>query len=76
MNSADFRSWTEFVDATDQFCGHWLAVSTVYADPSSPSIADAVRLRDDYYHEGVELMYSKGRLPIAEDCWQCYHPPL
>ena len=30
----------------------------------------------DYYHEGVELMYSKGRLPIAEDCWQCYHPPL
>ncbi len=30
----------------------------------------------DYYHEGVELMYAKGRLPIAEDCWQCYHPPL
>ncbi len=30
----------------------------------------------DYYHEGVELMYQNGRLPIAEDCWQCYHPPL
>jgi len=30
----------------------------------------------DYYHEGVEMMYAKGRLPIAEDCWQCYHPPL
>jgi 4-amino-4-deoxy-L-arabinose transferase-like glycosyltransferase len=30
----------------------------------------------DYYYEGVELMYANGRLPIAEDCWQCYHPPL
>ena len=30
----------------------------------------------DYYHEGVELTYQNGRLPIAEDCWQCYHPPL
>jgi 4-amino-4-deoxy-L-arabinose transferase-like glycosyltransferase len=30
----------------------------------------------DYYHEGVDIMYAKGRLPIAEDCWQCYHPPL
>lgn len=30
----------------------------------------------DYYHEAVELFYEKGRLPIAADCWQCYHPPL
>jgi hypothetical protein len=30
----------------------------------------------DYYHESIELFYAKGRLPIATDCWQCYHPPL
>jgi hypothetical protein len=30
----------------------------------------------DYYHEGVVTLYEKGRLPLAEDCWQCYHPPL
>ena len=30
----------------------------------------------DYYHEAIELFYEKGRLPIAADCWQCYHPPL
>lgn len=30
----------------------------------------------DYYHEAIELFYDKGRLPIAADCWQCYHPPL
>ena len=30
----------------------------------------------DYYHEGVRLLYSKGRLPASTDCWQCYHPPL
>jgi hypothetical protein len=30
----------------------------------------------DYYHEAIELVYEKGRLPVAADCWQCYHPPL
>ena len=30
----------------------------------------------DYYHEGVEFFWRTGRLPIAADCWQCYHPPL
>lgn len=30
----------------------------------------------DYYHESIELFYTKGRLPVATDCWQCYHPPL
>ncbi len=30
----------------------------------------------DYYHESIELFYTKGKLPIATDCWQCYHPPL
>jgi 4-amino-4-deoxy-L-arabinose transferase-like glycosyltransferase len=30
----------------------------------------------DYYHEAIQLFYEKGRLPIAADCWQCYHPPL
>jgi hypothetical protein len=30
----------------------------------------------DYYHEAIEIFYEKGRLPIAADCWQCYHPPL
>jgi len=29
----------------------------------------------DYYHESIELFWAKGRLPIATDCWQCYHPP-
>ena len=30
----------------------------------------------DFYHEGVQRMYALGRLPIASDCWQCYHPPV
>jgi 4-amino-4-deoxy-L-arabinose transferase-like glycosyltransferase len=30
----------------------------------------------DFYHEGVQKFYALGRLPIAADCWQCYHPPL
>src|SRR5437762_13566997 len=30
----------------------------------------------DYYHEAIELFYESGRLPVAADCWQCYHPPL
>jgi hypothetical protein len=30
----------------------------------------------DYYHEGIEIFCRTGRLPIAADCWQCYHPPL
>jgi hypothetical protein len=30
----------------------------------------------DFYHEGIQKFYVLGRLPIARDCWQCYHPPL
>jgi 4-amino-4-deoxy-L-arabinose transferase-like glycosyltransferase len=30
----------------------------------------------DFYYEGVEHLDQTGRLPTAEDCWQCYHPPL
>lgn len=30
----------------------------------------------DYYHDGVRILFNEGRLPIAEDCWQCAHPPL
>jgi hypothetical protein len=30
----------------------------------------------DFYHEGVQKLYALGRLPIASDCWQCYHPPF
>src|SRR5260221_13563507 len=30
----------------------------------------------DFYHEGVRVLYETGRLPLATDCWQCYHPPL
>jgi hypothetical protein len=30
----------------------------------------------DYYHEGIEIFWRTGRLPVAADCWQCYHPPL
>src|SRR4051812_45871017 len=30
----------------------------------------------DYYHEAIELFWEKGPLPIASDCWQCYHPPF
>lgn len=30
----------------------------------------------DFYHEGVRVLYEQGRLPVAADCWQCYHPPL
>ena len=30
----------------------------------------------DFYHEGIQVLYEKGRLPLATDCWQCYHPPL
>jgi 4-amino-4-deoxy-L-arabinose transferase-like glycosyltransferase len=30
----------------------------------------------DLYHEGVRVLAVQGRLPLAEDCWQCYHPPL
>jgi hypothetical protein len=30
----------------------------------------------DLYHEGVRVLAVRGRLPLAEDCWQCYHPPL
>jgi hypothetical protein len=30
----------------------------------------------DFYYEGVRFLYAHGRLPLASDCWQCYHPPL
>jgi 4-amino-4-deoxy-L-arabinose transferase-like glycosyltransferase len=30
----------------------------------------------DFYHEGIQKFYALGRLPIATDCWQCYHPPV
>lgn len=30
----------------------------------------------DPYHIGVAVLYSTGRLPVAEDCWACFHPPL
>ena len=30
----------------------------------------------DFYHEGVGILVREGRLPVAADCWQCYHPPL
>ena len=30
----------------------------------------------DFYHEGVRILWSTGRLPASTDCWQCYHPPL
>jgi len=30
----------------------------------------------DFYHEGIQKFYTLGRLPIAADCWQCYHPPV
>ena len=30
----------------------------------------------DFYQDGVRVLANEGRLPIASDCWQCYHPPL
>jgi 4-amino-4-deoxy-L-arabinose transferase-like glycosyltransferase len=30
----------------------------------------------DFYHEGVRLLWTEGRLPASTACWQCYHPPL
>ncbi len=30
----------------------------------------------DFYHDGVRILADEGRLPVAEDCWQCYHPPV
>lgn len=30
----------------------------------------------DLYHEGVRVLATERRLPLAEDCWQCYHPPF
>jgi hypothetical protein len=30
----------------------------------------------DFYYEGVRFLYARGHLPVASDCWQCYHPPL
>jgi 4-amino-4-deoxy-L-arabinose transferase-like glycosyltransferase len=30
----------------------------------------------DFYPDGVRVLYEHGRLPRAEDCWACFHPPL
>jgi hypothetical protein len=30
----------------------------------------------DPYHAGVAILFSTGRLPVADDCWACFHPPL
>lgn len=30
----------------------------------------------DLYHEGVLWAATHGRLPVATDCGECYHPPL
>jgi 4-amino-4-deoxy-L-arabinose transferase-like glycosyltransferase len=30
----------------------------------------------DFYPEGVRVLYQHARLPRAEDCWACFHPPL
>jgi hypothetical protein len=30
----------------------------------------------DFYFEGVRRLARSGHLPVAADCWQCYHPPL
>ena len=38
--------------------------------------APAVGYVWDFYRDGVRLLATEGRLPVAADCWQCYHPPL
>ena len=43
-----------------------------YSSSRSPTMYGYVY---DFYHEGIQKFYALGRLPIAEDCWQCYHPP-
>ena len=30
----------------------------------------------DPYALGIQVLHENGRLPVAEDCWQCYHPPV
>lgn len=30
----------------------------------------------DFYHRGVLIAWRRRGLPVAADCWQCYHPPL
>ncbi|HMP74800.1 MAG TPA: phospholipid carrier-dependent glycosyltransferase [Kiritimatiellia bacterium] len=30
----------------------------------------------DFYHEPMISYYQTGALPEADDCWQCYHPPV
>jgi hypothetical protein len=30
----------------------------------------------DFYPAGVAVVSATGRLPLAEDCWACFHPPL
>ena len=30
----------------------------------------------DFYADGIRVLYTEGRLPLATDCWQCFHPPF
>lgn len=30
----------------------------------------------DNHFEPIDVLLGEGRLPKADDCWQCYHPPL
>jgi 4-amino-4-deoxy-L-arabinose transferase-like glycosyltransferase len=30
----------------------------------------------DFYPDGVRVLYEHARLPRAEDCWACFHPPV
>ena len=30
----------------------------------------------DFYSDAIVLAYESGKLPAADDCWVCYHPPL
>ena len=39
-------------------------------------LPDALRLRVRLLLRGDRAVLEAGRLPVASDCWQCYHPPL
>ena len=30
----------------------------------------------DFYADGIQVVYTQGRLPLPDDCWVCAHPPL
>ena len=30
----------------------------------------------DFYSEAIQYTYEHGKLPAADSCWVCYHPPL